>query len=162
GVSDEGPAGIEPGVWRWESGAPYAFSFWNEGEPNFFGTEIYGLLNWGPQGEWNNAGDGPHPAIIEVYAGCPPPDSPVLAADRPGDLGHAITVDWHAYTPPGGPASYRLSRASESCLFGTPAETLLAQTSSTSYLDTSVVDYQSQCYRIEPILNGIPVDSLYS
>ena len=163
GLSDEGPAGIERGIWRWDSGEPYSFSFWNPGEPNYFTNEIFGLINWGPQGEWNNAIEFVEfPAILEVYAGCPVQDGRLEAADLPADLGHAIALDWHAYAPPVAPAEYRVYRAPEICLLSAPTITLLAATPAASFVDTSVVDFQTRYYRIDVLANGSVLDSLVS
>ncbi|HTO70762.1 MAG TPA: C-type lectin domain-containing protein [Myxococcota bacterium] len=43
------------GVYQWVDGEPVTYTNWLAGEPNDFGIEDYGEMNWQQPGKWNNA-----------------------------------------------------------------------------------------------------------
>lgn len=73
---------VQEGVWRWQSGEPYLFTFWATGEPNNAGAgEDYAAMNWQhavqpqpqPPGSWNDLPNLANPYIFEYGAPVPEP-----------------------------------------------------------------------------------------
>ena len=77
------------GIWTWASGESTTFTFWSPGEPNYIGSEHYGLmygsdvsgLPSGLPGYWNNAYDG----ISSIYG-------VVEVVPEPSVLGISIAI----------------------------------------------------------------------
>ena len=59
GLTDE----VNEGVWRWVTGEPYTWSYWNGGEPNNAGNEDYVQFVGG--GRWNDLPNMSLPYVLE-------------------------------------------------------------------------------------------------
>jgi hypothetical protein len=44
------------GTYRWVTNEPVVYTNWNGGEPNNAGNEDWAVINWGPNGTWNDWG----------------------------------------------------------------------------------------------------------
>jgi hypothetical protein len=89
GLSDSGHVGH----FTWADGTPVGFLNWHAGEPNFIGSEHYGLILRLWDGQWNNLADYwptesyPTRGVVEVPLTSPLPE---LSAN------HAIEVGWQS------------------------------------------------------------------
>jgi hypothetical protein len=59
GLTDE----VNEGVWRWVTGEPYSWSYWNSGEPNNAGNEDY--IQFVGGGRWNDLPNTSLPYVLE-------------------------------------------------------------------------------------------------
>jgi hypothetical protein len=59
GLTDE----ITEGVWKWVTGEPYSWSYWNGGEPNNAGNEDY--IQFVNGGRWNDLPNASLPYVLE-------------------------------------------------------------------------------------------------
>jgi hypothetical protein len=59
GLTDE----ITEGVWKWVTGEPYSWSYWNNGEPNNAGNEDY--IQFVGGGRWNDLPNASLPYVLE-------------------------------------------------------------------------------------------------
>ncbi len=85
---------VTEGTWLWQSGEPFAFSYWASGEPNNYhgannenpNGEDYVVMNWQhavqtelqPPGAWNDLAQFGGPFIVEYGQPVPEPASLVL------------------------------------------------------------------------------------
>ncbi len=44
----------EEGTFKWVTNEPVVYTNWNTGEPNNFNNEDWAVMNWGPNGTWND------------------------------------------------------------------------------------------------------------
>jgi hypothetical protein len=59
GLTDE----VTEGVWKWVTGEPYSWSYWNNGEPNNAGNEDY--IQFVGGGRWNDLPNSSLPYVLE-------------------------------------------------------------------------------------------------